>query len=144
MATRVVCGGAAAAGALSHWTYFIRGEHHLDAPIILRLALLLPALTIVGLWQITSMTFVQSTIWTAQVVACYSTALWTSIIVYRVFFHRLKSFPGPLGASVSKLWHVNKLAPRSDNYMLLERLHETYGDFVRTGGYLNVQFCLTF
>ncbi|KAJ5226531.1 hypothetical protein N7468_007756 [Penicillium chermesinum] len=36
-------------------------------------------------------------------------------------------------AKVSKLWHVFKLAPRSDNFRVLDELHTQYGDYVRTG-----------
>ena len=52
--------------------------------------------------------------------------------MYRVFFHRLRNFPGPVLASVSKFWHVAHCLD-SKNHILLERLHEEYGDFVRIG-----------
>ncbi|MCJ1320172.1 hypothetical protein MMC15_005510 [Xylographa vitiligo] len=52
--------------------------------------------------------------------------------IYRVFFHRLHSFPGPGLAKVSKFWNVAKTID-SSNYRLLDSLHRQYGDFVRTG-----------
>jgi tryprostatin B 6-hydroxylase len=124
---------AAAAGALSHWTYFMHGEHHVQAPTLVRLALLIPVLALISAWQFTDLWLLQAAKYTALAVISYFTALWTSIIVYRVLFHRLRSFPGPFMFSVSKLWHVYKLAPSSDNYVQLDELHKKYGDFVRTG-----------
>ncbi|PVI04480.1 cytochrome P450 [Periconia macrospinosa] len=62
------------------------------------------------------------------------TSLFSSIGVYRVFFHKLRSFPGPYLARVSKLWHVWKcVKSRSRNHLILDDLYKQYGDFVRTG-----------
>jgi len=127
---------AGAAGALSHWTYFMHGEHHVQAPKLFRLALLLPILAFVGTWQLTDLGLLHAANLTALAVLSYFTSLWTSIIVYRVVFHRLRKFPGPFMFSASKLWHVYKLLPRSDNYVQLDKMHKKYGDFVRTGEYI--------
>ncbi|OQE89490.1 hypothetical protein PENNAL_c0014G05119 [Penicillium nalgiovense] len=53
-------------------------------------------------------------------------------MVYRLIFHRLKYFPGPKLAAVSKLWHVWKCRD-SRGHLVLEAWHEKYGEFVRTG-----------
>jgi hypothetical protein len=128
-----LCAYAAAAGALSHWTYFIHGEHHVEAPRLLGFSVALQILIGLGLWKSTTLSVVRAAILTEQLVGSYFVALWTSIILYRVVFHRLRGFPGPPMARVSKLWHVCKLVPRSDNYILLDKLHKQYGDYVRTG-----------
>ncbi|KAL8793202.1 MAG: hypothetical protein Q9195_004232 [Heterodermia aff. obscurata] len=52
------------------------------------------------------------------------------MIVYRVFFHPLRKFPGPSAASISKLWHVAKCR-NSKNHLLMEELFTKYGSFVR-------------
>lgn len=52
--------------------------------------------------------------------------------IYRLFFHPLRRFPGPVLARVSKLWHVFHCI-NSRNYLLLDKLHLQYGEFVRTG-----------
>ncbi|KAL9134417.1 MAG: hypothetical protein Q9175_004399 [Cornicularia normoerica] len=62
----------------------------------------------------------------------YLASLFASIITYRTMFHRLRHFPGPALAKVSKLWHVAHCLD-SKNDLLLEGLHQEYGDFVRTG-----------
>lgn len=67
-----------------------------------------------------------------SVLFCYAIALFGSIFIYRVFFHRLNNFPGPRLAKVSKLWNVVK-ASKSTNFRLMEDLHDRYGDFIRTG-----------
>lgn len=124
---------AAAGGILSHWTYFIHGEHHVAAPKLVRLALALPMIAFAGMWHFTDFTWLQAARLTTQVVLSFYASLWTSIILYRVVFHRLRRFPGPFMFKVSKLWHVYKLVPNSDNYLQLDELHKKYGDFVRTG-----------
>lgn len=134
--TPLLCAYAAAAGALSHWTYFLHGEHHLSAPYLLRIAVLIPIVTSMYLWKYTVLDAVQAITLTTQLAASYYAALYTSIILYRVFFHRLRKFPGPFAARVTKLWHVLKLAPNSRNYMELNSLREKYGDYVRTGQYV--------
>lgn len=61
-------------------------------------------------------------------------SLWTSILVYRAFFHPLKNFPGPFGARLSKFWSLNKVLETNIRwYRTLDALHQQYGDFVRTG-----------
>lgn len=135
VSSTVLCAYAAAAGALSHWTYFLHGEHHLSAPYLLRIALLIPIVTSTYLWKYTVLDAVQAITLTAQLGASYYAALYTSILLYRVFFHRLRAFPGPFAARATKLWHVWKLAPNSKNYKELNGLRETYGDYVRTGEY---------
>ncbi len=67
------------------------------------------------------------------VAVSFNTGLAGSILVYRLFFHRLRSFPGPLGAKISRFYTV-KLAAKSCQYNLeVAKMHEKYGDFVRTG-----------
>lgn len=124
---------AVAAGLFSHWAYFMHGEHHVEAPLLLRISILAPVVLFGGLCYYAGLELFQAGVVTANVVACYYSALWMSIIIYRTFFHRLRKFPGPFMYKVSKLWHVYKLAPNSDNYKQLDMLHKKYGDFVRTG-----------
>ncbi|KAF6241864.1 hypothetical protein HO173_000576 [Letharia columbiana] len=52
--------------------------------------------------------------------------------LYRTMLHRLNGFPGPFLAKVTKLWHAAHLFD-SKNHLLLGRLHQQYGNFVRTG-----------
>ena len=67
-----------------------------------------------------------------EVFAVYTLSLLTSIFIYRRYCHRLRHFPGPFMASVTKLWQTTNTLD-SQNHILLDGLHKQYGDFVRTG-----------
>ena len=124
---------AAASGILSHHLFFIRNEHHIQAPQIFRVFLLLSLLLFIGearIWAFSDSG--QAVRASALIALSYSASLFTSIAIYRVFFHKLRNFPGPIGARVSKFWHVGKLL-RKPNFEVLEDLHQQYGDFVRIG-----------
>lgn len=61
-------------------------------------------------------------------------SLAVNVLVYRAFFHRLRHFPGPFGARLSKFWAVwQTVKSKARWYQVTERLHEEYGDYVRTG-----------
>ena len=110
----------AALGVGLHLLVFIRGEWHIQAPKIVSYHLVyLGVLSLVISHA-------------RLVIASYFIALFSSIAIYRLFLHRLRPFPGPFWARISKLWHVWK-ARHCQNYLLLEALHRQYGDFVRTG-----------
>ena len=130
---------AAAAGILSHILIFIRNEHHVQAPQIFRVFLLLSLLLFIGEARIWSLSdSIQAARASALLVLSYSASLFTSIIIYRLFFHQLRNFPGPIGARITKFWHVGKLL-RQPNFKVLDDLHRQYGDFVRTGSHLYYQ-----
>jgi tryprostatin B 6-hydroxylase len=120
-------------GVVSHLTYFIHGEHHNSAPTLAVLCGIVPVLLYIGQVFYMDTQISQAARNTATIYISYFAGLWTSIIIYRVFFHRLNGFPGPFMAKVSKLWHVYQVIPKSDNRLVIDRLHKTYGPFVRTG-----------
>ena len=61
-------------------------------------------------------------------------SLAVNILVYRAFFHRLRHFPGPFGARLSKFWAVwQTIKSKARWYQVTQKLHEQYGDYVRTG-----------
>lgn len=128
-----VCSCAAIAGVASHLGYFIHGEHHQEAPVLARLALLAIVLVFgLNFWGL-QLGIVPAAGHTTAILASYAVPLWSSMIIYRLFFHRLRAFPGPLLARVSKIWHSYHTIPRLDGFRFLWRMHEEYGDFVRTG-----------
>ena len=123
---------AGAAGILSHCGFFLHGEHHIHAP---RLSLLF-LFCIFLLWGYHTTTehdgqhkAMEKTL---ADMATYSASLFASMTIYRLFFHPLRSFPGPPLASVSKLWHVWKVR-KAKNHLLMEEMFNQYGDFVRIG-----------
>ena len=126
------CGIAASLGVLSHLLYFIRGEHHTQALRILQLSILLPVVSIIALVQFGHYSISLAVQTTACVALSYTGSLWTSMIIYRLFFHPLRHFPGPRLAKVSKVYHVLCCWKR-DNHRVKAGWHERYGEFVRIG-----------
>jgi hypothetical protein len=69
----------------------------------------------------------------AIIVTSFNAGLLGSISIYRLLFHRLRNFSGPFGAKITK-FHATRLAAKDVQYYKeLERMHEQYGDIVRTG-----------
>jgi hypothetical protein len=124
--------GAAALGLAAHNLYFIRGEHHLAAPAIFVGSIVLPVL-IYGYEYYLAPS--QAAINAFSIIGAFNAALFTSMTIYRTIFHPLRSFPGPFGARVSKLWHTYKILD-SKNHLFLQGLYEKYGSIVRTGLHL--------
>jgi len=122
---------ASLAGVISHLAFFVRGEHHIHAPKYLRLYLI----SLVILLSINTRirtSILDATISTFLAVASYAFSLFTSMIVYRLYFHRLRHFPGPTLASATKFYHMYHVLS-CKQYLFLDSLREEYGDFVRTG-----------
>ncbi|KAL3421802.1 cytochrome p450 [Phlyctema vagabunda] len=67
--------------------------------------------------------------WIASFVACYLVYIAT-LVTYRLTFHPLAKYPGPLLARVSNFYAVYH-AYRGDIHLDLERCHGKYGHFVR-------------
>lgn len=66
------------------------------------------------------------------VLGSYLGALFTSIIIYRVFFHRLRRFPGPFWARFSKFYGIY-LARNWKMHEEHDLMLKKYGDLVRIG-----------
>lgn len=123
---------ASFAGIFSHIFIFIHHEWHLHATTLLQLYLsafgtmfLVEGLLLERSWLTGAME-------TARLFSAYTFSLFTSITIYRLLFHELCRYRGPRLASISKLWHIAHCR-HSKNHLLMERLHQKYGDFVRTG-----------
>jgi tryprostatin B 6-hydroxylase len=114
-------------GLIVHHGFFKHGEWHVHTPTIV----VSHAVVFACSWTLSIYTGTLNYILPSL---GYLTILFTSIILYRSFFNRLShtAIPGPWYAQVSKLWHV-WAARKSKNYLVLDSLHKTYGDFVRTG-----------
>jgi hypothetical protein len=59
--------------------------------------------------------------------------IYSSMLVYRGFLHRLRRFPGPFLARFSNIYITRLSAKNLHLYEEVQRLHQTYGDFVRVG-----------
>lgn len=123
---------AATCGLLSHIFYFIHGERHTNAIAIVKTYILLPPASVAALYYGLHLDIAFAFRLVATVVGAFTCSLWTSILVYRIFFHRLNKFPGPRLARLSKFYHASQLLG-FDNYRVLARWHDRYGDIVRIG-----------
>ncbi|ORY18831.1 cytochrome P450 67 [Clohesyomyces aquaticus] len=63
----------------------------------------------------------------------FNAGLLSSIAIYRLFFHRCRSFPGPFRAKLTRFYAANLSAENVQYYKELAKMHDKYGDFVRTG-----------
>jgi hypothetical protein len=123
---------AAGAGVFCHHAYFIRGEHLTDIPVILRYVALLLVIGIATLTLTTRLSLLDSGLFFARLCAAFLAGSWTSVLIYRAFFHRLGRFPGPFAARLSQFYHSWSVR-RLDQYRWLDDLHKTYGPVVRIG-----------
>lgn len=119
-------------GLFSHWTYFIRGEHHLTAPFISLLAILSPVGFCLWLYLEARLALQSTLVASISLFGSFYGALFTSIVVYRVIFHPLRAFPGPPLSKITQFYQLY-LRLQENNFSTVARLHEQYGPIVRTG-----------
>ncbi|KAI0417001.1 cytochrome P450 monooxygenase-like protein [Xylaria grammica] len=122
---------AIAAGVAAHHGLFRHGEWHLHGPHIIAGHLALGGATA---YFLTRFDDAPAGVFgrLAVLAAAYFGALFSSMTIYRLYFHRLSSFHGPKLAAVTKLWHVWHVAD-SRNFLFQEKIHKKYGTIVRTG-----------
>lgn len=123
---------AASIGLLAHNAIFIRGEWHRQAPELCVLSFALPLV----LWALEPRHDGHLTYEALQhafsATGSFFTALSISMVVYRLFFHRLQKYPGPVLARMTKLWHFYHCGS-TQNHLLMEKLRKHDGDYVRVG-----------
>lgn len=83
--------------------------------------------------QIAGFGFFASLCRTLLVATTYNVSLTGSILVYRAFFHRLRPFPGPFNARLSRFYAFHEATKTIRGCEDIQELHEQYGDFVRVG-----------
>ena len=67
------------------------------------------------------------------IVSAFNGGLLGSIIVYRLLFHRLRRFPGAPWSKLTRFYDAY-LAGKDVQYNVeIQKLHDKYGDFIRTG-----------
>lgn len=63
----------------------------------------------------------------------FNAGLYFSMATYRLFCHRLRKFPGPFGAKLSRFYVTLTSAKKVQYHEEIKKWHEKYGDFIRTG-----------
>lgn len=124
------CMCAAVFGISSHLLYYIRGRRDRQALSIIIYHILLGSASL-GI-QISNSNITSGFLRHVFVSASYLTALFASTTFYRLFFHRLRYYPGPLAAKITNLYapFLNKDGKMHEERL---RLFKEYGDFVRIG-----------
>lgn len=67
--------------------------------------------------------------------ASFNGAVFLSIGIYRFFFHRLRKFPGPPLAKISRFYSAYKASRGLKYFKQVGQWNQEYGDFIRTGEY---------
>ncbi|GME44406.1 putative benzoate 4-monooxygenase cytochrome p450 [Neofusicoccum parvum] len=122
---------AALAGVSLHLTVFIRGEWEKRIPLLATLQVVGPAVVLASLAAFHGLTLSCAALKTALLTAGFHVGLFGSMAIYRLFFHSLRQFPGPVGAKLTTLWSIKASIPDFKQYLEIQRLHEELGDFVR-------------
>ena len=103
------------------------------APTLALMALTMPACTTIVLNSFFSYTYLAAAVTSTAWFASFMGAVFASMAIYRTFFHRLNSFPGPAWAKVSQFYHVGSIWKNLDHFRVLDKLHAQYGEYVRVG-----------
>ncbi|EPE34936.1 Cytochrome P450 [Glarea lozoyensis ATCC 20868] len=122
-------------GITTHWGYFIRGEHHMAGPGILAASFAGPLIILNVLLHFANVSsYHEAGVLTAIVTGAYVSGLISSIVTYRLLFHRLGKFPGPFYLRITKWNHTWLLIFKgARNYQIVDEWHAKYGSIVRTG-----------
>ena len=122
----------AAAGIFAHHGFFIRGEWHLAGPKVILGHIVLASVSWWYFLRHQPGTISEHIHISSLAFSSYLISLFSSIVVYRLFFHPLRRFPGPKLAAITKFWHISK-SWGGNNFRVLEEARHQYGQFVRTG-----------
>jgi cytochrome P450 family 628 len=126
---------AAGVGVVAHLAWFIHGDHMLYAPTYVLTALLAQPIATFLLVHFQGLPTLYSALLAFITYWCFLLGVFTSMIIYRVYFHPLRHFPGPPLAKYSQWYHFYKVKIERDcdNFRYLDRMHAKYGEYVRVG-----------
>ena len=123
---------AAVFGVLSHIVYFRRGEHHKETLPYLQLFAASIPLSALALAHFLHFTYGQALLCALCIIGSFLCGIWTSMIIYRAFFHPLNKFLGPWPLKLSKFSQLVSTR-KLDAFRRSYRQHLKFGNFVRTG-----------
>lgn len=129
MTLPVELGAAAICGVASHLLVFIHGEWERHTP---QIPLVYGALEVVlAAYLLRDGSTLLCAVESFGIINLgYFAALFTSMIVYRVFFHKTRRYSGPLLAGVTGFWSAF-VSTDFKFPLVMQVLHRKYGDFVR-------------
>jgi hypothetical protein len=123
---------ATIAGVSTHLGYLKRGEHHLYGTRYIQVFITVFITTVFFLTRIAGQPLGEAFRKAFLLAIFYLLGLYSSLLIYRAFFHPLNRFPGPFGNKFGNLWFSAQLS-NADAYKQVYNLHQKYGPFVRVG-----------
>ena len=134
MEAEELCAIAAILGLVAHQCFFRRVEVDTH-PLLIALAFIGAPFAVKHILSNYFQQYAQMTCGTSfLIVGCFLFSLWTSMLLYRAFFHPLNKFRGPMPAKLSKIWAFVQTAKTGLKWYRVDAvLHQEYGDYVRTG-----------
>lgn len=125
-------------GTLLHVLVFRHGEWDLEAPRLLVAFVALQASIVVYLKFLVSDQQNVAILESKSVISLSCSLVFGIVVsmgVYRLFWHRLNKFPGPILARLSNFYVTSLSARHLQLYDEVEKLHKQYGDYVRLGSF---------
>ncbi|KAL4958584.1 cytochrome P450 [Aspergillus filifer] len=124
---------AATLGVISHLSLFrtLPVEEYLYSLLGLYAATVL-AIVLAYLYT-TEFSFIHMIFCVGCIASAFNAGLISSIAVYRLFFHRLRHFDGPWLSKLSRFYDVYLAGKNVQYHVEVAKMHEKYGDFIRTG-----------
>lgn len=126
----LISGVCSAFGVICHLILFIKGEWDIYTGQLMATSVTVPAV-IYGASAFLGNQTAQSIEFAILFPLSWAAGLFTSIIVYRLFFHRLRHFPGPTSHAISTLLVIPSVLPHFQRWLKYKQFHDKYGDFVR-------------
>lgn len=128
-------------GIYVHLTRLRHGEWDAESPRIVALATFVPIfISLWGTWLAADSFSFHDWSYFSSYLCFYSQfisfflGIFSSMFIYRAYFHPLRRFPGPFWARVTMWWRVTATLGSSDRHaVMLDELHQSYGDVVRIG-----------
>lgn len=126
---------ALASGVALHQLLYRVREWDTRSPSLLTSYILVLAVGSVGIWFMNNQAkaIIPLSPNEFQKLCLYHTlGVYSSMLAYRGFFHRLGRFPGPFLARFSN-FYLTTMSSKLHLYQEVDKLHQAYGDYVRTG-----------
>ncbi|KAI0534986.1 putative cytochrome P450 oxidoreductase [Xylaria digitata] len=120
---------ASASGISAHLLVFRVGEWDAVSPLIFVFYL---TVFLVGTF-VANLHFNIPVIEVTRLAGYHVFGLYLSMLIYRVFLHRLSKYPGPFLARVTNFYITARSLRKLHLFEEVEKLHAEYGDYVRLG-----------
>ena len=133
VSTGTACLALGALGVLSHLSFFIRMDIIDSSPTLGLLAVTVPASITLYLNVLFKYSLFDAACLSAIWSSSYLGAVAGSMLIYRLFFHQLRGYPGPAAARISQFYWVARIWKKADHFRQLDNLHQQYGEYVRAG-----------